>query len=166
MKPHHAPLKLPPHLAWPAGIIGLLLLGATSTFGVLIAARSDGGPAVVEDYYQQALRWDTLARQQAASDALGWQVQVQVLPSSTLEHTVLLTLTDRHRQPLTGLAGTIRAFRPEQTAVQGTAALQADASTPGLYRQPLPLHKAGLWDLEIVAQRGADRFQKKVRVER
>lgn len=148
------------------GIVVLLLSGTASTFGVLFAARSDGGPAVLDDYYQQALRWDTLARQQAASNALGWHVQVQVLPSSTPEHLVLLVLTDRHGQPLTGLTGTIRAFRPEQVAVQSTAVLQADPATPGHYRQPLTLHKAGLWDFEIVAQRGRDRFQTKVRLER
>ena len=54
---------------WPVAVTGLIILGMGWTFGLLYFSRVDGGPRVIEDYYDKAVRWDAL-RAEAAADSL------------------------------------------------------------------------------------------------
>lgn len=54
---------------WPVAVTGLIILGMGWTFGLLYFSRVDGGPRVIEDYYDKAVRWDAL-REEAAADSL------------------------------------------------------------------------------------------------
>ncbi|WP_158225122.1 hypothetical protein [Rubrivirga sp. SAORIC476] len=42
------PPLVPPHIAWPAFVILLLVISVVAAVGTLIAARSDGGVRMVE----------------------------------------------------------------------------------------------------------------------
>ena len=55
---------------WPVAVIGLIVLGMGWTFSLLYFSRLDGGPRVIEDYYDKAVRWDAL-RAEAGADSLG-----------------------------------------------------------------------------------------------
>jgi hypothetical protein len=50
-------------------VTGLIILGMGWTFGLLYFSQVDGGPRVIEDYYDKAVRWDAL-RAAAAADSL------------------------------------------------------------------------------------------------
>jgi hypothetical protein len=54
---------------WPVAVTGLIILGMGWTFGLLYFSRVDGGPRVIEDYYDKAVRWDAL-RAEATADSL------------------------------------------------------------------------------------------------
>ena len=158
-------LHLPPHIAWPLFIVGLLSLSVVTVTITVIAARSDGGPQVIDDYYQKAVNWDEAAALQAASDALGWQAEIVIRPASEASRPVEVMLRDREGQPVAEVQGTIRAFRPHRAQAVAERPLAAVAETPGLYRQTFPIQQAGLWDFEIVAMQDSLRFQTTIRKE-
>ncbi|GIV58336.1 MAG: hypothetical protein KatS3mg042_1249 [Rhodothermaceae bacterium] len=156
---------LPPHIGWPLFVVALLASGVATTLGTLFAARSDGGAQVIDDYYRKAAEWDAHAADLAASATLGWQVRVAVVPDEAGRPLLELTVRDRDGQPVTGLTGTVRAFRPQWAEAVGEAPLAEVTAPPGVYRQPLPLEGRGLWDFEIEATRGPDRFHQILRKE-
>ena len=47
-------LEIPPHIAWPALVILLLLLGMGNAFYALYAAHSDGGAIIISDPVEDA----------------------------------------------------------------------------------------------------------------
>ena len=158
--------RLPPHITWPLFIIGLLTMNVVTVVITVMAARSDGGAQVIDNYYQKAVNWDETAALQAASDALGWQAEI-VLPPDPQQPSprlVDVTLHDREGQPIDGAQGTIRAFRPHRADVVAERPLTA-SETPGLYRQSFPINQDGLWDFEIVAVQDSLRFQTVIRKE-
>lgn len=160
-------LRLPPHIGWPLMIVGLLTLSISFCVVTVIAATSDGGAAVVEDYYARSTRWDEYAARRAASDALGWHAQVRVQaaePASGLR-PVVLTLTDADGAPVTGLTGTVSLQRTQDATPSAVLPLQPAAGTPGRYRMLAPVPTTGLWDVEIDASRGDDAYLNTVRVE-
>lgn len=156
--PQRRPPLIPPHIAWP-GFVVLLLLGTVVTMvSVLYAANSDGGAAVVDDYYQQAIHWDEAQRARTASAALGWTAEAVVHPAESGGLVpVEVTVLDRAGAPVEGLTGTLRARRAD--AAKATATLPLAASEqPGVYRQLVPVPRGGVWDFEVEAARGDDRF--------
>jgi len=158
-------LNVPPHIAWPLFVVVLLLSGIGGAFAVLIAAKSDGGVQIVENYYEKAARWDDTAAQRAASDALGWKIEVRIEPfdSSKALQPVELFISDRTGEPVTDLTGTIRAFRPQRVPAGAEIPLHGDVDRPGVYRQLMPLDGAGYWDFEILARRDTIRFETRLR---
>jgi nitrogen fixation protein FixH len=160
-KPRKKPL-VPPHIAWPAFIIALLLLSIGSAFQALFAARSDGGAQVVENYYDEALGYDERRAAQAASDALGWTATVSVGGCEGGLCPVEVVVRDRDGSPVENLIGVVRASRPQDATAAARLPLSPSA-VPGVYRQMMPVSAAGLWDFAIDAQRGDDRFQTTVR---
>ena len=144
-------LKLDPDLAWPLFIITLLVVGAVGSLAAVVAAHSDGGAQVIDDYYRKAVNWDEAAARRAAVEALGWTVQVEVGPGPAAARPVEVTVHDRDGRPVTGLEGTLRAWRPHLAAPVAEVAL-TPTDVPGRYRQPLPIRASGLWDLEVAAR--------------
>ena len=158
-------MKLPPHIAWPLFIVGLLSMSVATVTITVGAARSDGGPQVIDDYYQKAVNWDEATALQAASDALGWEAEVVILPAIEAVRPVEITLRDREGQPIAGAQGTVRAFRPHRARAVAEHPLVAVPKTPGLYRQAFSIEQAGLWDFEIIATQDSLRFQTVIRKE-
>lgn len=157
-------ISLPPHIAWPAFVISILLMGMVTTlYTVYLANQSP--PQVVENYYEKALNWDSEQAVVAASQALGWDLQLAIVPSRTgaTERTIKVTLLDAAGQPITNLEGTVRARRPDQIGILAETALTVRPD--GSYEAHLPLAQRGLWDLEVVAQRDNERFVQTVRRE-
>jgi nitrogen fixation protein FixH len=155
----------PPHLTWPLFVVALLLLGIGSTMTILLAARSDGGAQVIEDYYQKAASWELAAAEQAASAALGWRLEVDVQSDAAgpALRRVDLRFADRFGVPVAELRGVVRAFRPERAALITESPLTPVEGVPGLYRQVMLLSAHGLWDLEIAAVRDSSHFFTRVR---
>ncbi|MDX1529932.1 MAG: FixH family protein [Rhodothermales bacterium] len=162
-KSERRPPLIPPHIAWPGVVV--LLLGATvlSMTGVLMAANSDGGVAVVEDYYRQGLDYDAVQKAQQASAALGWTAEAVLdTPTANGLQPLAVTVRDRRGAPVTGLVGIVRARRADEAEAAATVPL-AETEAPGVYRQALPLGRGGVWDFELDARRGEARFVTTIR---
>lgn len=133
-----------------------------STFGVLIASQSDGGPQVIDRYYQQAVAWDSTAAVRQASRDLGWAVDVT--RGAVDGRTVLdVRVTDRDGLPVTGLTGELLLRRPQSAGV--LERLRLDAAPATMLRAYPSVSGRGLWDIDVELQRGETRFVDTVRRE-
>lgn len=141
-------------------------MSLTAAAITVVAARSDGGVQVVDDYYVRATQWDAQAAQQAASDALGWSTRLTVhaLDARGLR-TADVFVTDAAGAPVEGLAGTLAVRRSPASAVVATVPLQPVPGQPGLYRQALPVADEGLWTFEVAARRADDAYLTSMRYE-
>ncbi|MEQ9104255.1 MAG: FixH family protein [Rhodothermales bacterium] len=162
--------RIPAQIAWPMAVVGLILLGMTSTFGVLIASRSDGGPRVIKQYYQKAVAWDSTAAVRQASVDLGWVLDVS--RSRTDGQTELeVRIVDSDGRPISGLSGEMRLSRPQSTGVLERLPLEpyptpgtTPGATPAFTLRAFPtVSGRGLWDVEVDVRTGETRFVGTVR---
>ncbi|MEM1127578.1 MAG: FixH family protein [Bacteroidota bacterium] len=155
-----------PDLLWPLGILLLILGGMATSLSVVVASKSDGGVAVEEEYYAQALAWNETASAQAASDRLAWTATVELAPHPVTPGLtrVQIGIHEAQRNAVEGLVGEVAVQRPDEATPRGTFPLQA-TNRPGHYVADVPLSQAGLWDLHLVAERGSDRFLHRERTE-
>ena len=160
-------IHLPPHVAWPAFVVALLLVSIGVSAAVLIATGTDGGAQIVDDYYRKGVDWDATAARREASAALGWTARVAVQSFGAAEglRTVDVVVHDRDGRLVEGLRGTLHVSRPQFARTVVELPLQASPDVPGLYRQQVPVDDAGLWDFDVVAVRDSVEFIETVRVE-
>ncbi|MGE3164195.1 MAG: FixH family protein [Planctomycetota bacterium] len=143
---------------WPWAIGGLLGFWAIGDITVLLVASNHPSFAVEEDYYQKALAWDQTKAEQQASDRLNWTATVAYValpPGAGPGVEMVLTLRDASG-PITGADVAVRTFhRAEPKAVLRA---QLTDGGDGSYRAVLAMGRVGSWQVDIVAQRGDDRF--------
>jgi len=131
---------------WPLFVV-LLLVSSVAMMGIVVmAARSDGGAQVIDNYYEQAVRWDSLAEARGAAAALGWQADLDFTSSEHgMEGTV--GVTDSTGAAVEGLRVTVTLRRPQLATI--IAEVKAtDASNSGLYHFSTDASGSGLWDVE------------------
>ncbi|NOZ95105.1 MAG: hypothetical protein GXP47_10260 [Acidobacteria bacterium] len=144
-------------IRWPLVIAGLLTLHAAGMVTYAVIASSNPSYAVEKDYYPKALHWDDKRAQDAANAALGWTATVTARPGEQPGRAALtVTLTDRHRRPVTGAAVHLKAFHmADSNRVLG--ANLGEVST-GTYAAELPMNRDGKWEIRLRARRGSDLF--------
>ena len=156
-------LRVPPHVAWPAFVVGILMMSVGFVVFTVIAANSDGGAQVVADYHAGG-GWDEQVALQAASDRLSWTADVAVeAPIENGLRPVEIVVRDGDGQPVEGLEGTVRLGRPHRAAAVAELPLRPQPGQPGAYQVLAPIRTSGLWDVHLDATRGADRFLAQVR---
>ncbi len=153
-----------PEILWPVIILLFLIGGTTITLGLLVASNSDGGVQVVDNYYEKAVSWDSLAAITRSSNALGWTVAVETEASLSgrLGH---VTVTDGDGVPVAGLIGRILVGRPQTAGFVGEYAMQSTPANPGVYRFQFPNAAPGLWDITIDASIQEKRIVRQIRIE-
>lgn len=153
------------------GMILVLLLGSMSVWiGTAVVAINDPSMSVLPDYHQQALRWDEVQQERAASDRLGWQVRLGLEPLGSQEvfsgvlakppgrpiSMAFVTLVDTAGLPVAGASGTLRYY--PHARVKRVEQVDLFEQSPGVYRVPVTMDAAGLWQWDLKMQRGAQRF--------
>lgn len=151
-------------LVWPAAVIGLILLGMGTTFGMLFASRVDGGPQVIEAYYEKAVAWDSTAAVRASSLALGWTASVALQHTIGGASTIVVTLEDASGEPVSGASGTASLSRPQRAGILETAQLKPGPDA-GSYVFAPSATGTGLFDVAIDMTRDDDRFVRTIRSE-
>jgi nitrogen fixation protein FixH len=142
---------------WVGVVVGLLAASLGAHVVLLVAAISDPSFAIVPDYEEKAADWDSVMAQRAASDRLGWRAAIDMSPGRMPgEAAVIVRVTDAEGAPVTGAGVAIEAFHNARAADVRTAALAE--SEPGTYAGRLRVARAGIWVLEVVVERGAERF--------
>jgi hypothetical protein len=152
-------------------MILVLLLGSMSVWiGTAVVAINDPSMSVLPDYHQQALRWDEVQRERAASDRLGWEVRLGLEPQGSREafsgvlskppgrpiSMAFVTLLDRAGLPVSGASGTLRYY--PHARVKRVDQVDLFEQSPGVYRVPLTMDASGLWQWDLKIQRGDQRF--------
>ncbi len=154
---------VPPHVAWPAAIVGLLLTSVGVSATVVVASRSDGGAEVVERPYTHGSDLDTLAAARLSSDALGWTLGATSRPTPDARtRTVALRITNAAGVPVEGLRGRATLARPQRAA---PLAIVPVATAADSYRVVVPFVGAGLYDVSVDLRRaGGERLIATTRV--
>lgn len=138
------------NIAWPAAIVALLLSSVALMTIVLIAARSDGGAQVVDDYYNRAVAWDSLSAVRTTSAERGWKVDLDI----TEDGSTLLVVADSTGAPVEGLAGDVSVRRPQFADALGKYPVRAVQGRPGAYAFDVEATGSGIWIFDIRLERG------------
>ena len=138
---------------WPFAIAGLLAahVGAM-VLAVQIAGRS-GGHALLPEYRDRALDWDAARAAAAASEALGWTLDVApaALGDGAGLRRVTLTLRDSAGDPVVGADVQVRCYHLAVGERSDVAAAADDSGEPGRYSALVPLERPGDYSLETRA---------------
>ena len=151
---------------WPAVIVGLLMLGVGANVGLLIVASSDPSFAVESDYYAKAVRWDEKRAQDAANDALNWNLTLST--ETTVDAGVPVVqvgvhLTDRDGAPVDGAEVSLETFHLARSADPLRAT--PEAAGPGWYVARVPMRRPGLWEFRFEITRGTEHFTERMQQE-
>jgi nitrogen fixation protein FixH len=148
---------------WPVAIVGVLAVTVGANVVLFLAARDPNAYVVEPDYYRKAVAWDSIMAQARASAALGWQVDAALRDWTPTGTRVLVLLADSTGAPVTGagvgveLINNLSPERPVRARLRETGA--------GRYEASAALARPGLWELRLLAQRGAESFRADLRRE-
>lgn len=144
---------------WPVLIVGLLVGHVTlMMFCVTFAVSSHARAGVTPDYYQKALHWDDVRRQQRINQDLGWAVTLtpDVLTDIRGNRNLLVQVTDAEDEPIDDAdvrVSVYHAVYPGSTRASAPATLDDNG-----YRLTLPMRRGGLWHITVDITRGDERF--------
>jgi nitrogen fixation protein FixH len=141
-------------IPWLFGAFFLVIIGVNATM-VWFAVGSFPG-LVTDRAYQAGLTYNRNLEAAAAQARLGWQVDLEAQPLAEGPTAVSLQLRDRDGVPLAGASVTARFQRPVETA--DDLFISLDDLGQGHYAGQLALPRRGVWDIHLVARRGADLF--------
>jgi nitrogen fixation protein FixH len=151
-------VKPPPHVLWPAVIVGALAVHVVASLVTVWIATSNPSYAVEEDYYQKALAWDASRDQKRHNTALGWRLDAEVTAAASTggDPTLAVRLVDRDGRPLDGATVAVAAFHNARADEILRAELAAKGD--GLYSCGLAMRRSGVWELRFTVDRGGERF--------
>jgi nitrogen fixation protein FixH len=155
-------LSLTPAQRWPTIII--TVLAAQMAFGVWMArvAGSDPHHAVEPDYYARAVNWDSTMAQARRDRALGWNAATTLTRATGHAATLQVAIVDS-----LGAALQMDSLHVEALAIAhaGTIDRMTLAPAGAAYTGLIADARAGLWEVQVRAVRGADVFTAKLRTE-
>jgi nitrogen fixation protein FixH len=141
-------------MLWLLGSIVALVLGVNAVMIWLALAYQPN--LVRRDYYDASRLVDGEQAARLASARLGWQAGADAARSR--RDAAALRVLDAAGRPVSGLAGSVSAYRPSDAALDQPLAWQEDPAEPGLYRATFARPAAGLWRVELDVRRGAERL--------
>ena len=140
----------------PIAIVTVLALTVAANAFLIWAANERDASVVEPDYYRKAVAWDSTRALESRSAALGWSAVAGIGAPEGGAARVEIALADRAGAPLTGAHVRLEAIHNLEASRPVTGALPE--VRPGVYAAALPFHRAGLWELRVDAERGADHF--------
>lgn len=144
------------NVKWPVFIIALLLGHVTAMIVLIYKSSGAGAHQVIPDYYQKALHWDRHLAQETTNRALGWKVSLAEISSENRDHRLKITISDREGRALSDMAIKVFAFHKAHASETLTARAHAEGDT---YFIDLPIHRSGIWELQIEAQKENQTFK-------
>lgn len=131
---------------WMTVVIGLLgtqiCIGSTAIY----LANSDSTVAVIPDYYQSAVNWDTTRRARQNLRELGWQVEILVPPSQGARF-VMLQIEAPDGVSISDLRASAECFHfAEASRIDS---LQFEELGSGKYQAATKLSKQGRWQITL-----------------
>lgn len=149
---------------WGSLVVGLLGLQVVGGVVAIILATGDESVAIVPDYHQKALQWDQEMAVRRASEALGWNLDVQAVQADDgLPAGFVATLTDDRGQSIKVAEGNLRFYRHARAA--DVQQLPIPAGTFSTLRLDDCFGANGLWEVIIdITDVDGNRFVKAVTV--
>ena len=142
-------------MQWPIGVAAVLTLTVAANIYVMVRANDDPSVAIAPDYYQRAVRFDADQALRQRSERLGWRVTLGAARMSASEATVTAVLVDSTGAPVHDAIVRIAAH----AVARSNDVFTATATPAGdRYLAVLPVNRGGLWDMDVEAVRGSERF--------
>lgn len=142
-------------MQWPIGVAAVLVLTVAANIYVMVRANDDPSVAIAKDYYQRAVRFDADQALRQRSARLGWRVTLSAARTSSSEATVTAVLVDSTGASIRGAVVRIAAHAVARSNDVFTATATAAGDK---YLAALPVNRGGLWELDVEAVRGSERF--------
>lgn len=135
---------IPPHVLWPAIVIGFLAASLTVCGLTVFFAISDPSFAVEEDYYEKALQWDDQAAQNRVNEALGWTARASLSAGESHRDadTISLSLRDENGEPIRNATIAATVFHPARSADRHEVVFEF---RDGIYIGSGQFERAGNW---------------------
>jgi nitrogen fixation protein FixH len=138
---------------WPFAIAGALAVNVIAAVALAVLARR-GAAQVIPDYYAKAAHYDDELARSAASQALGWRVDV-TLTGGRVEATV----SDATGAPID--AARVRITGYQRAHASELIDVELTATARGHYRGAMSA-RAGWYDLVASVETGAAQFTRRV----
>jgi nitrogen fixation protein FixH len=149
---------------WPAIIVSVLVVDVGVGVVMMRVANDDPTFAVEPDYYHKAVAWDSTVAQAERNRSLGWQVMPSLgRVEAGKDAALTLTLRDSAGALVHGAEVHVEAMPVAHANELMEATLPAGEA--GGYTAEVPITRAGLWELRVVATRGSDRFTADLRLD-
>lgn len=149
-------------IVWVGIIVGILGLNLLIYGVVIVVTMTDPTFALEPDYERQAADWDSVQRQRAMNQKLGWRVELKTTAGPRRgERTVKVTLLDRDGASLDGADISLSAFHNARASVILESDLVSEGD--GVYTSVMPLRRSGIWEFRLTAERKGQVFTAKIR---
>lgn len=135
---------------WTTFVISLLGFNLLAGATLVYFAHNDPSFAAEEDYYQKGLDWDSHVLEQADSDALGWVLDLKIIPGESGDDLIRVTLKGPDDAPIVDADLDLIMFHNARAADKFKAALSP--VEPGVYQTEQQLARSGLWQFQFRAQ--------------
>jgi hypothetical protein len=148
---------------WP-WLIGALLVATVAGQGVMLyAAASDDTMSIEPDYYKKAVAWDSTAALDSISALLHWKADVKISGAGSSGGDLVVILTDAAGDGVADAHVKVTAIHN----LDGRRHIEAvlGERVDGRYSAHMPLDHAGLWEVRVQAERGADHYRATTRAE-
>lgn len=155
---------IPKNRIWPLIIVGVLVTDVAVGFSMMHLAANDPHGAIEADYYQKAITWDSTMAQADRNVALRWTLTPALGPIS-VGHEAPLTLDLRDASGAAVVGATILVEAVQVAHAEEIQHITLTSDSTGEYRTTVPMTRPGLWELRVIATRGADRFTNEVRLD-
>jgi nitrogen fixation protein FixH len=136
---------------WVGVIITLLGLQVASGIVTIYLATSDPTSAIIPNYYQSGLNWDTKHRNLSQFTRLGWHVVVEVQPTDE-EFSQRLVKIRLFKGELPISKQRISASVYHHARGREIFKLRFDEANQGEYVAICKLAQAGLWELDVLIE--------------
>jgi nitrogen fixation protein FixH len=137
-------------------LVGIVVLVLGVNIGMVWFALRHAPSLVQEDYYDASKRYDSEHAARLASERLGWTLGD--VPALRERGRFALRITDAQGRPVSGLAGSIQAYRPSNAALDQTLQWHEDPAQPGQYVADFARPASGLWRITVDLSLGAQRL--------
>ena len=131
-----------------------VVIGANVTMMTLAISTMPG--TEVESPYLAGIKYNSEISAARAQEARGWRMTSHVDRAGDGRAVVTIEARDRNGAPLTGLALAVRLARP--THQRADRAFTLGERSAGRYAGEASDVAAGIWDLEVEADRGGERL--------
>ena len=145
-------------LFWPSVVIALLAGQLLVSLSAVYIAFTDRSHAVLPDYYERAVDWDQHQAARRDSAALGWHTTWRIDDSADMfgQREVQLGLTDARGQAVFAEEVELVYFHHARAGRRATASMTSAGD--GSYLATLAMREDGIWQIELTARRGSERF--------
>jgi len=152
------PGKSAKRFAMPAVVIGLLGGHMVFICVAITLATGDRSFAVVPDYYSKAVDYDQRKAELAASEALGWRVELQPGPTTDVKGERALVVVLRDAEGMAVTDADVRVACYHFARASQPVSFELVELLPGQYSGTAKLGREGFWQFEVIADRGDQRF--------